>query len=67
MLGISILLCGCHDWSTYRVVNNRETNNVTYNTKNRHSESADKCPSFQTYQVMLEESGHKVILEAVFN
>ena len=31
---------------------------------NRHSEPAD---SFQTYQVMLVESGRKVILEAVSN
>ena len=30
---------------------------------NRHIEPADKCPSFQTYQVMLVESGHKVILK----
>ena len=39
--------------------------NTTYTNKviNRHSEPADKCPSFQTYQVMLVESGHKVFLE----
>ena len=49
-----------------RVVNSRETNSVTYmkyNTNkiiNRHSEPADKYPSFQ---VMLVEGGHKVILE----
>ena len=54
-----------------RVVYSRETNSVTYNTNkiiNRHSklEPADKWPSFQTY-IMLEESGHKVILEAVSN
>ena len=53
-----------------RVVNSRETNSVKYNTNkiiNRHSEPADEFPSFRTYQVMLVESGHKVILEVKFS
>ena len=54
-----------------RVVNSRKTNSVTYINIQHHQQNykqaqwayAEKRPSFQTYQVMLVETGYKVILE----